>query len=331
MLVEVARLLQDPAVGAVQCRVRIHNRDKILGAVQDLEFGSIVNASQILRNSTGSVGLGGNGQFTRLSALTALGAKAVVQVPRRGHGARPADAPRRGGRAVRLPGRGHPAGRGGRPPAGPPAHPVGAGQPAVLGVRAAPDRLATDLQPGDAGDDLLPALAVAQRAGARCSSTGLFGAAAYNLLPGHAPTRGPVPGRAGGGRAAVGRRHARPGIVWAFAHRSQLRDERLSRLLLAAVVFPAFLFLGLLATVRAIGRQLTGKQGWAKTERLVEEPCYPPCDPPASLAWTSPATDGPTSRSIHAAARPARRGSTETRHQPCYPKSTSSAAPDRRP
>jgi len=29
MLVEVARLLQDPVVGAVQCRVRIHNRDQI--------------------------------------------------------------------------------------------------------------------------------------------------------------------------------------------------------------------------------------------------------------------------------------------------------------
>src|SRR4051812_6453217 len=73
MLTEIGRILQDPDVGAVQCRVRIHNRDRILGAVQDLEFGSIVNASQILRNSVGSVGLGGNGQFARLSALITLG------------------------------------------------------------------------------------------------------------------------------------------------------------------------------------------------------------------------------------------------------------------
>jgi hypothetical protein len=106
--------------------------------------------------------------------------------------------------------------------------------------------------------------------------TGLFGAAAYNLLPGHSPT--PWAGSWQELVAAVGLwagATLAPGIVWAFAHRVQLRDERLSRLLLAAVVFPAFLFLGLLATVRALGRQLTGRNGWAKTERLVEEPVRP--------------------------------------------------------
>src|SRR6185436_7291099 len=73
MLTEVAHLMRDKAIGAVQCRVRIHNRDRLLGAVQDLEFGSIVNAAQILRRSLGTVGLGGNGQFVRLSALAQLG------------------------------------------------------------------------------------------------------------------------------------------------------------------------------------------------------------------------------------------------------------------
>ena len=73
MLAEVARVLRDPDVGAVQCRVRIHNRDKLLGALQDLEFACIANASQLMRNGLGTVGLGGNGQFVRLSALCALG------------------------------------------------------------------------------------------------------------------------------------------------------------------------------------------------------------------------------------------------------------------
>src|SRR4051812_31055118 len=73
MLVEVARAMRDPQVGAVQCRVRIHNRDKLLAAMQDLEFACIANASQLMRNSLGTVGLGGNGQYARLSALRLLG------------------------------------------------------------------------------------------------------------------------------------------------------------------------------------------------------------------------------------------------------------------
>src|SRR5438094_674417 len=72
-LTEVRRFMVDPGVGAVQCRVRIHNRDRLLGAVQDLEFGCIANASQVLRDRFGTVGLGGNGQFARLSVLATLG------------------------------------------------------------------------------------------------------------------------------------------------------------------------------------------------------------------------------------------------------------------
>src|SRR5439155_9281877 len=73
LLTEVRRFMVDPAVGAVQCRVRIHNRDRLLGAVQDLEFGCIANANQVLRDRFGTVGLGGNGQFARLSVLAKLG------------------------------------------------------------------------------------------------------------------------------------------------------------------------------------------------------------------------------------------------------------------
>src|SRR5690349_5722735 len=73
ILLEVSRMLRDTNIGAVQVQVRIRNRNKLLGAVQDLEFGAIVNACQSLRDSLDTVGLGGNGQFTRLSALLALG------------------------------------------------------------------------------------------------------------------------------------------------------------------------------------------------------------------------------------------------------------------
>src|SRR6185312_13362688 len=71
-LAEVGHAMRDPAVGATQSRVRIHNRNRILAAVQDLEFGMVADASQSLRDTLGTVGLGGNGQFARLSALAAI-------------------------------------------------------------------------------------------------------------------------------------------------------------------------------------------------------------------------------------------------------------------
>ena len=78
MLSEVSHAMRDPRVGAVQSRVRIHNRDRLLAAVQDLEFGCVADASQSMRNTLRTVGLGGNGQFARLSALTGTGRHALV-------------------------------------------------------------------------------------------------------------------------------------------------------------------------------------------------------------------------------------------------------------
>jgi cellulose synthase/poly-beta-1,6-N-acetylglucosamine synthase-like glycosyltransferase len=101
---------------------------------------------------------------------------------------------------------------------------------------------------------------------------GLFGTAAYHLLPGQDPTI-----YAGSwydltlAAALWSGATLAPGMIWAIVHKAQLRDERLARLMLAALMFPAFLFLGIIATVRAIARQLTGRNAWAKTERLVEE------------------------------------------------------------
>ena len=70
---DVSHAMRNPRVAAVQCRVRIHNRDRVLGAVQDLEFACVANAAQIMRDELGTVGLGGNGQFTRLSTLMTFG------------------------------------------------------------------------------------------------------------------------------------------------------------------------------------------------------------------------------------------------------------------
>jgi 1,2-diacylglycerol 3-beta-glucosyltransferase len=60
-------------VGGVQIGVRIANATaNLLARMQDFEFVGFSALVQDSRNSFGSVGLGGNGQFTRLSALQAL-------------------------------------------------------------------------------------------------------------------------------------------------------------------------------------------------------------------------------------------------------------------
>jgi len=64
----------DPAVGAVQIQVRIFNRALgWLPRFQDYEFLTFSSLTQRARQHIGSVGLGGNGQFTRLAALMDLG------------------------------------------------------------------------------------------------------------------------------------------------------------------------------------------------------------------------------------------------------------------
>jgi len=75
-------------VGAVQICVRMVNRDdrrpfpdgtrsanflgQLLVRMQDLEFRAPISAIQMIRQRTKTVGLGGNGQFARLSALDAV-------------------------------------------------------------------------------------------------------------------------------------------------------------------------------------------------------------------------------------------------------------------
>ena len=83
--VSSASVFGDPKVGAAQVAVRMENRgrpvepaavsrlggrfSRFLVRMQDLEFMTSMSAMQLLRERTGSVGMGGNGQFSRLSAL----------------------------------------------------------------------------------------------------------------------------------------------------------------------------------------------------------------------------------------------------------------------
>ena len=71
---EVGRLFAEPTVGGVQMGVVIGNAaDGLIPRCQDLEFTGFSHLAQAARDRMGSVGLGGNGQFTRLTALRSLG------------------------------------------------------------------------------------------------------------------------------------------------------------------------------------------------------------------------------------------------------------------
>jgi 1,2-diacylglycerol 3-beta-glucosyltransferase len=66
----------DPRVAGVQLAVRIRNRDRnFLTRFQDFQFWSMAAIAQFGRRKTGTVSLGGNGQFTRFSAIDGIGEK----------------------------------------------------------------------------------------------------------------------------------------------------------------------------------------------------------------------------------------------------------------
>jgi len=66
-------LFDDPQIGGVQLAVRIRNRDNWVTQFQNFQFWTMSAMTQLGRIRTGTVSLGGNGQFTRLSALQQLG------------------------------------------------------------------------------------------------------------------------------------------------------------------------------------------------------------------------------------------------------------------
>ncbi len=70
----VAPYFAEARVGGLQIGVRIANTaTNLLTRMQDIEFVGFSAFVQEARDAFGSVGLGGNGQFTRLSALVSLG------------------------------------------------------------------------------------------------------------------------------------------------------------------------------------------------------------------------------------------------------------------
>ncbi|PEF61130.1 glycosyltransferase family 2 protein [Bacillus cereus] len=73
LLQEAQRAFANPAVGAAQTNIRMTNREHWLSLMQDVEFYSNVATIQNSREYLQSVGLGGNGQFSRLSAMQELG------------------------------------------------------------------------------------------------------------------------------------------------------------------------------------------------------------------------------------------------------------------
>jgi 1,2-diacylglycerol 3-beta-glucosyltransferase len=73
-LQEIGSYFRNPKAGAVQIGVRMYNAgDNLLTRIQDFEFVTYTEIFQRARQRVGSVGLGGNGQFTRLAALESLG------------------------------------------------------------------------------------------------------------------------------------------------------------------------------------------------------------------------------------------------------------------
>jgi 1,2-diacylglycerol 3-beta-glucosyltransferase len=63
---------RDTSVGGVQALVRIYNRRRLLTWLQDVEFSVYGHLFQAGRDDWGTAGMGGNGQFNRLSALDDL-------------------------------------------------------------------------------------------------------------------------------------------------------------------------------------------------------------------------------------------------------------------
>lgn len=272
MLSEVSRALRDPEVGAVQCRVRIHNRNRLLGAVQDLEFACIANASQIMRDAAGTVGLGGNGQFARLSSLIRLGdepwSKCLVEDLELGLRMHLA------GDRIRY------------------TSTAAVTQQGLVDVRRLLRQRTRWAQGNLQCVSYVPKLVMARNirnhaliemlyyllapwmnAFGTVGIAGMWGFAIWRLFPGHGEA---FMVGSWGQLASLGLVWILamfvPGLLWALLHRVQLNDERFSRVAFAALAYPAFLMLGLVSTWRAIGRQVSGKQTWAKTERLAEAP-----------------------------------------------------------
>lgn len=270
LLREVQRFLTDPAVGAVQCRVRIHNRDRLLGAVQDLEFACIANASQVLRDAFGTVGLGGNGQFARLSALLPLGeapwSDCLVEDLELGLRLHLA------GVKIRYASRAAVTQQGVVDPRRLLRQRTRWAQGNLQCVRYLPGLVASRRISNTALLEMLHYLAAPWLNALGTAALAIFGGyAVFRLAAGRPTVFLSSPDNLWRGLAVWFAVLLAPGLIWAVSHRLRLRDERLWRCLLAGVAYPLFLLLGVVSTWRAIGRQVAGRSAWIKTERIVDE------------------------------------------------------------
>lgn len=270
LLHQVVAMFSDREVGAVQCRVRIHNRRRILGLLQDIEFGCIANASQSLRDRLDSVGMGGNGQFTRLSELIRHGGSPWssclvedMELGLRLH---------LDGSRIRY------------------CSTASITQQAVVDLRRLLRQRTRWAQGnlqcaryvrgltrsrfiGSAG--LLDFLYYLIAPWLAVPLSILVAAAATIVIVGFStgmtfggmidPSAGSLPFLMWVVAIAL------PGMVWGTWHWWRLGDETLIRCLLAGVVFPLFLAMGIIASWRAVGRHMAGQNGWTKTERIAED------------------------------------------------------------
>ncbi|UMP06818.1 glycosyltransferase family 2 protein [Amycolatopsis sp. EV170708-02-1] len=270
LLTEVDRYLADGTSGAVQCRVRIRNRDSLLGLLQDIEFGCVADAAQTVRDTVGTVALGGNGQFVKLSVLIALGndpwSSCLVEDTELGLRLH------RAGVRVRYV-----------------RHAV-VTQQAVVDIRRLLRQRARWAQGNLQCARHLPGLLVSRH----ISAFGLVDLLHYLIVPWFVPLFAllaflflGIAVHVGLGGTALfpltsGTTDAAsawmtwlgalllPGTVWGFTHRLRLRDEPLWRCVLTSMTYPVFLVLGSVAGCRGVARHVGGRADWVKTERLAE-------------------------------------------------------------
>jgi 1,2-diacylglycerol 3-beta-glucosyltransferase len=309
LLHEVRRLFADRAVGAVQCRVRITNRQHLLGLLQDIEFACVANASQSLRDRLDSVGMGGNGQFVRLSDLARLGdspwSSCLVEDLELGLRLHLA------GVVIRYTSR------------------ASMSQQAVV----EPRRLLRQRTRWAQGN-LQCARYVRQLSESRhIGSLGLLDFLVYLASPwttipmtllvlaaSGLAVVGLTTGETFGGILAgqadtawvltlwLGTLFA-PGLIWGIFHWWRIGDVRLRRCLLAGLCYPAFLLLGIAATWSAVGRHVRGRRGWVKTERTDDAAAGAVPEPPTVvLEAPVPLPRGPQRVGRVGAVAPSREG-----------------------
>jgi hypothetical protein len=284
----VDALFDDRQVGAVQCRVRIHNRQRMLGLLQDIEFSCVANASQMLRDVSDSVGMGGNGQFARLAELARFGdhpwSRCLVEDLELG---------------LRL-------------------HLNGVrirySRSAMITQQAVVDpkrllrqrtrwaqgnlqcagylkQLLRSRQVGSVGLlDYLHYLVAPWLVVPMSLLVGATAVATLVLITVGSSFRLVASGEELGAALVtwVGAMLA-PGLLWGLVHRLRNGDEPLWRCALAGLCYPAFLLIGVSATWYALVRHVLGHNSWAKTDRLDETPdattdattlsATPPCEP----------------------------------------------------